>query len=79
MLGNPPDRNQLQAEALAAKRIRILTPKEIAAETGLHYRTILAHIRSGHLPAKRLGPKLWQINQHGLRAYLLGVIDVRTP
>lgn len=55
-----------------ASRIVLLCPKELAAQTGLSYRTILNHIRLGHLPARRLGPKLWQINQHGLKDWLLG-------
>jgi hypothetical protein len=36
-----------------ASRIVLLCPKELAAQTGLSYRTILNHIRLGHLPAWR--------------------------
>ena len=39
-----------------------LCPKQVADLAGVDYRTVLRHIRTGHLRAKRIGPKLWDIS-----------------
>lgn len=47
-----------------------LCPKELADQSGLNYRTIIRHIKNGHLKAKRLGPKLWLISDEAAAPYL---------
>ena len=49
---------------------RFYTPAEIAELFGVTRRTVYFWIRGGHLPALKLGPKIWQITQPQLDTFL---------
>lgn len=46
-----------------------LSPRAIATEYGVHYRTVWRHIKSGDLVGRKFG-KAWRIRRSDLEAYL---------
>lgn len=54
------------------------TPAEVAEIVGVTRKTVYAWIHSGHLPAVRMGPKLWHVLPAQLEALTAGQ-EARPP
>ena len=48
----------------------LLTAQEVANLLGINLSTVYTLIKSGELPAIKVGPKLWRIRASALDAYL---------
>lgn len=48
------------------------SPIEVASHAGVSRRTVYTWIRSGILPAVKVGPKLWRITESALATFLQG-------
>lgn len=48
---------------------QVMTPKEAADFLGVHIATVYKLIKSGELPATKLGPKLIRISASDLQKY----------
>lgn len=56
---------------MAGTTERLLSPREVAAHTGLSYRTVLRAIEAGELPASRLRNRL-RISRYDMLSWIDG-------
>ena len=54
-------------------------PAEVAEELGVTRRTVYTWLRSGILPATKIGPRLWYVKEADLRSFIGGHLVAPSP
>jgi excisionase family DNA binding protein len=49
-----------------------LSPTQVAEKLGVHKDTVLRLLRSGRLPAVKLGHRTWRITEEALQSFITG-------